>query len=84
MIWLKAVAGGFIGAIAAAVLAIVLAVSWSALSVPAGAGSGAIAVVVMGTQVLALLAIGFAAGFWWTLRRARRVSHAFRDGASQG
>jgi hypothetical protein len=77
MIYVKAVVVGTVCAMFAAVLWVaanlVLPVSaaWLAARFSASGAGGAAASVGSGSTLLAALA-GFAAGVWWTVRRARR------------
>jgi len=78
MIWLRAIFTGVVGALLAAVLAIVVTliyVTWATkVWTWNGTGSGGIGFVsfgIVGTWVVLYLAISFALGFWWTLRRER-------------
>ena len=74
MIWIKSALAGLVAA-TLAVMAIVMATAAWMVNVQIGAGSGGIGAVSFGVIELVLLpaAVGFAMGFWWMLRRQRRV-----------
>jgi hypothetical protein len=78
MIWLKAVLTGVVGALLAAVLAIVVTliyVTWATrVWTWDGTGSGGIGFVSFGivdAWVFLYLTMSFALAFWWSLRRQR-------------
>ena len=78
MIWLRAVLTGIVGALLAAVLAIVVTliyIEWAIMSSQwSGAGSGGVGFVSFGIVdgwVFLYLATSFALAFRWSLRRQR-------------
>jgi hypothetical protein len=53
-----------------------LVVTFALTRVAYGAGSGAVSVSIAEWQILTAGSIGFAAGFWWALRRSRTLRRA--------
>jgi hypothetical protein len=74
MIWIKSVLVGLAGAILATVMVLIAVIVWM-VGVNTGAvGSGGIGFVAVGIIPIVFLPaiVGFALGFWWTMRRERR------------
>jgi ABC-type Fe3+ transport system permease subunit len=68
MIWFKSVFIGF--AAAFVTLVAVLVVMFASIDVPEGAL--VVSISILSVPVLLPTIIGFALGFWWSMRRARR------------
>lgn len=73
MIWIKSVLVGLAAAILAIVVVPIAMIAWMT-NVHFGEGSGGIGAVSAGIIEMVFLPaiIGFALGFWWSIRRQRR------------
>jgi hypothetical protein len=67
MIWIKSMLVGF--AAAFVTLVAVLVAMFASIDVPEGV---VVAISIFSAQVVVPTIIGFAVGFWWSVRRARR------------
>jgi hypothetical protein len=73
MIWIKSTLVGLAGAVVATVLVVAATLAWM-INVQIGEGSGGIGAVSLGIIEIVFLPafLGFALGFWLTVRRERR------------
>ena len=71
MIWIKAVLVGLVAAVLATVLVPIAILAWELIPTIGAVGSDGIGFVLVGTEIVLPAIIGFAFGFWWSVRRSR-------------